>query len=1211
MKKHLIKHLLVMTVLFSILFALTANAQTVIYTLDFETDSGYTTSIPEAIDETTDYFGRIEYGVDSPNPSFSNLQGSFYFGAQDIDGISSAPSLPVFLNISSVDITGYTHLELRVYLAEDDDGVNQDWDASDYVHFKSDIDNSGSFTDILNIESSGGTNTEPAIDTNFDGTGNGAALTDAFTQFSAYITGTGSNLAIQVEFSLNSGDEDIAIDHIEILGRPVNPNDNTTEIYAPATKTPASTQTASGVTASATSFAVFAFIIEDQASGDALPTEVIRMRFVPGQNNTADWSDHIQGITIRDENSMTYSPAVSISDTEIILEFATAVTIADGTKLEFEIAAYLNETSIVDNSLLQFQIDAASRGFWSEISGSGFADSFFNGDVVGNNHTIEVHATRLSFIRQPSNVIIDHVMNPSPSVGAYDANSNLDLDFTDEVSLTLPAGVAFDTEATSSVAALNGISSFSNLVFNSTATGVTLTTSNGTLSNDTSAGFDVIVQPIVIAQEDFDDSTPTWSNDVAEQTFTDPTSPDQGLFIQPSTHIGSGNTAFGRDTEGESGEPTLGSTYTFSFDEVAVSNFSNITFSFDYYVFANADTGSYQLIINGTPQTAVEYYNDPDTTPVQGTITVDIGTASTIGLLLTGTLNGASDVMELDNFVIQGDYDGDLIYASSAWSPGAPGASTGADDVLIQDGTYTTSSDVSLNSITVLGNASVEISPSDVLTINSAIYNNGRFTFKSNATSTAQLADATGSTITGHITVERYIPAKRAFRLLSSPVGEQTIANAWQQNTHITGSGGTANGFDPTETNNSSMFTFDNTIVNQSNQSAWNAVASTSDVLSAGTPYRLYVRGDRNIDLTDNSASSATSLRATGTMQTGNFSPTLSGGADNFSFVGNPYQAIVDFNAVTKSNLTGYLYTWDASIAGAKGNGGYTVVDVTDGSQAAVSPYSSVANQYIMPGQAFFVQNTAAGNGSLTFEEADKATGQTQVGIFKTYSDFYINSRLYKTADLQKGEMESDAIGLRFSEDYTTLGSDEDATKLANSDENYAIINAGFRSIDKQGLPENGHQVSLLLVNYQASAYSLTFTIENKPEGLKVCLNDTYLNTKTELSQNTTYDFTVDESSAESTNSRRFNLSFEQMSLSDKSFTRADIRLYPNPVANRLTIELPASTEVKAVKLFTMQGQEVKSTQSTSIEVSHLSPGIYWVEITTRQGQLIRKIIKH
>lgn len=191
----------------------TAFGQTQIAIEDFEDGTViYTTSITEFTDGGGDFFQRTT----SPTESFTNIQGSGIFEAMDIDG--EGASLPVTMTFDDINISGFTSLELRVYLAEGDDGANQDWDASDYVHFDFDMDNTGSFTNLLHIESSGGTNTEPAIDTNFDGTGNGTSITNTFTQYTQSISGTGSNLDIRVTFNLNSGDEDIAIDNIEIYG---------------------------------------------------------------------------------------------------------------------------------------------------------------------------------------------------------------------------------------------------------------------------------------------------------------------------------------------------------------------------------------------------------------------------------------------------------------------------------------------------------------------------------------------------------------------------------------------------------------------------------------------------------------------------------------------------------------------------------------------------------------------------------------------------------------------------------------------------------------------------------------------------------------------------------------------------------------------------------------------------------------------------------
>lgn len=190
-------------------------SQTKIAEITFESAGGYSTSILEFTNGTNDYFIRTN-GTNTTSATFSNVQGSYYFAAQDID--ANGDTLPLEFLWDNVNINGYSNLEFRVHLAEDDDGANQDWDSTDYVHFDYDIDNSGTFTELLWIESYGLTNTAPLIDTDYNGTGDGTEITETFTQFTQNITATGSLIDIQIEISLNSGDEDVAIDNIEIWG---------------------------------------------------------------------------------------------------------------------------------------------------------------------------------------------------------------------------------------------------------------------------------------------------------------------------------------------------------------------------------------------------------------------------------------------------------------------------------------------------------------------------------------------------------------------------------------------------------------------------------------------------------------------------------------------------------------------------------------------------------------------------------------------------------------------------------------------------------------------------------------------------------------------------------------------------------------------------------------------------------------------------------
>ncbi|HBZ39869.1 MAG TPA: hypothetical protein DEO59_15865 [Balneola sp.] len=199
-----------------LLFSGMAFGQSTILLEDFEDGTiKYTTSITEFTDNGSDYFIRTD-GSNITGESFNSILGSFYFGAQDIDG--EGASLPVNFTINDIDISGYTNLILKVYLAEDATGASEHWDAADYFHINYDIDE-GATNNLLWVENLGDTtNGPPGLDTNFDGSGDGTEITDTFVQFSANISGTGSLLDLTFEFNLNSGDEDIAIDNIEVLG---------------------------------------------------------------------------------------------------------------------------------------------------------------------------------------------------------------------------------------------------------------------------------------------------------------------------------------------------------------------------------------------------------------------------------------------------------------------------------------------------------------------------------------------------------------------------------------------------------------------------------------------------------------------------------------------------------------------------------------------------------------------------------------------------------------------------------------------------------------------------------------------------------------------------------------------------------------------------------------------------------------------------------
>jgi len=492
----------------------------------------------------------------------------------------------------------------------------------------------------------------------------------------------------------------------------------------------------------------------------------------------------------------------------------------------------------------------------------------------------------------------------------------------------------------------------------------------------------------------------------------------------------------------------------------------------------------------------------------------------------------------------------------------------------------------------------------------------GDITFKSAATATASFGTLGGTytTTSGSVTTERYIPARRAFRFLSPSVTTTTSINTnWQENTgtasnlgtHITGAGGTSNGFDATSTSNPSLFTF--------TAGAWQAVTNTnSNTLTAGTGYRIMVRGDRTISLATNTPTPTTTvLRATGTLKTGNQSAVLNNTADGFSFVGNPYQAPVNMKDVinTSSNMsTGFLYYWDPIL---NTRGGYVTRDLTADENSVTSNF----NEFVQPGQAVFVQkdNTATA-AALTFTEANKSVANASAGVFRTStSTTHSALRLKLMATLDNNLTEVDGALLLFNNSYSSNLDVNDAIKLANLDEQVAlIIDQQQVAIASQSIPNDDEALSLHLANFRQTDYQWHFELNNYV-GPTPFLRDSILGTMTEITTATSIPFTVDNLSSISYEDR-FEIVFQNTTLSntDPSLENT-ILAYPNPAKSGEDLFLNHTSTKAVVTIHNLLGQEINVlTQSygNALRVKTLrtlSTGIYVVSINDND---IKTVIK-
>ena len=585
------------------------------------------------------------------------------------------------------------------------------------------------------------------------------------------------------------------------------------------------------------------------------------------------------------------------------------------------------------------------------------------------------------------------------------------------------------------------------------------------------------------------------------------------------------------------------------------------------------------------------------------------------------TLASEWDIFNVDDVSGLGNHTANCTVSTSTtfttlWSNSAPNATTDA----IIDGDLTTTTDLTCKDLTINSGKTLTIGPGKKLTVSGNLINNGTIIFKSDVNGTAMFGVFNGSQSgTGVVTVERYIPSgKRAFRLLSPAVTTTTfISGNWQGQTHITG--GASGGFDTTETNNPSMFTYNNQVASGT---GWAAIANTNATnLIAGVGYRMLVRGDRtptNITApTTDNMNAAITLSATGTLKTGpvtlnasstpSINNTTNSITDGYSLVGNPYQSPVDWNAVTRTDIGATYWAWDPNMGTSTQRGRYVSFNVSSGNNYVGTPASQVG-QFIQPGQAFFVRNTGLSAGTLTFQEANKATNSANV--FRTVTTPTLGVALYDPNELAIGGYPIDATKAVFGSEYTNQLGLGDATKLEAAGENIAWFRNNTKlAIDAAAPVTTSDELAMKTMRLGANKnYTFKIQTTNFDTALTPYLVDNFLNTQTEITTSQAFlSSFATTSNVASYNENRFKIVFQNALLNTDTFT-TQVGLYPNPSkGNGFYLQLPSTTQA-TVKLYNTLGQEIAITNNEGHYKAKqsLASGVYHIMVT--QGEKTSKL---
>uniref|UniRef100_UPI000688E65A Ig-like domain-containing protein n=1 Tax=Segetibacter koreensis TaxID=398037 RepID=UPI000688E65A len=492
---------------------------------------------------------------------------------------------------------------------------------------------------------------------------------------------------------------------------------------------------------------------------------------------------------------------------------------------------------------------------------------------------------------------------------------------------------------------------------------------------------------------------------------------------------------------------------------------------------------------------------------------------------------------------------------------------------------------------------------------------------------TARVASVSG-TISGDVTVERFIPARRAYRFISPSVSTTTsIMDNWMEGGHnssidpppynpnhgygtnITGPNPNTNGFDPTITSNPSLFTF-----NISTQQ-WDSVPNTKGSLSAGDAYSLMVRGDRSIDMRTNTPTPTnTILRASGKLFTGDYSPTLTNKASKYTFIGNPYASPVDFTKIlaNANNVGARYWAWDPRVSR---RGQYVVYDALNNSNSL--PGVSEVDKNIQSGQAFFVQTISGGSASLSFKESYKSTGNTAVFRDPRYTTkLSIQLLLNLNAGL---ENKADGVVSFFDKDYSSAIGSDDSYKFTNLDENLAINRNGTAlSIEGRPTITADDTIPLKIWQFRQSNYYLRLAGSNFSPDVTAFIKDEYLHKQTpvDLSSVTLFPFSIDTSAA-SFAKDRFSIVFKAGSALPVTLTNVKAYQKNNGIevdwtseaeTNIAQYEIEKSVNgqdfIKATSINAKGNNSVTENYGWLDEIPNLGSNFYRIKVVEKSGAI-------
>jgi len=454
------------------------------------------------------------------------------------------------------------------------------------------------------------------------------------------------------------------------------------------------------------------------------------------------------------------------------------------------------------------------------------------------------------------------------------------------------------------------------------------------------------------------------------------------------------------------------------------------------------------------------------------------------------------------------------------------------------------------------------------------------------------------------------IAGTEGWRIMSTPTSGNTyddlLSDIWTQgiSTGADASSGTPN-------------------VQTFNGSDFSGISDMGTTMNVGEGFIVYVYSDDDHTESGDDAGFPKHLDLFGNENTGSVSPTLTSGADEWTLVGNPYNSTIDWDDLTKTDLTGTVYVYDYSYGTIDGGGDDVAANDPPGGGYRTwngSEAGSLTGGLIAPFQGFWVQNsTGATSEALTIEEADQTTGGT---FYKDTEDQSITIKM-------RGEMDnmfSEAY-LSFTENGEVEKDNFDGLKLSPLDfRDYLSVATltGDTKLDINNLPkelENEIEVPVSVEAFTADSESQTWVttngaielswpeMTNIPDNWSVLLNDLETGESIDMLESESYSFVIEGNQQKAKSS-------PQMTILNPQPPQAEVARKADAQDPRFTVTIMEKTGVSnepnenPVSFALEQNYPNPFNPTTSIRYSVVEPGNVTLEVYNIAGQRVETLVR-